>query len=216
MSLRLRGRLAGQDRHLPRGHGPQLQRRRRITYAIKPTFRYSDDRLLGAITFTAPSTITIPARSARSFTRQDDDQRRQAPRVDPRLGRERARGADPRHPRIRRVSQPRQHQDLERQRRSAPPGLARPAAAVRQRRRVPPTAEVDTTIPDGALAGLPAADVTLTNAGVGHRDRGRLLVGRPEPDPARGSPRDEYADHRPAGRRRADLPGAGGLLLGLR
>ena len=39
-----------------------------ITYAIKPTFRYSDDRLLGAIKFTAPSTITIPARSARSFT----------------------------------------------------------------------------------------------------------------------------------------------------
>ena len=39
-----------------------------ITYAIKPTFRYSDDRLLGAIKFTAPLTITIPARSARSFT----------------------------------------------------------------------------------------------------------------------------------------------------
>ena len=31
----------------------------------------------------------------------------------------------------------------------------------------PASADVDTTIPDGSLEGLPAADVTLTNAGVG-------------------------------------------------
>ena len=39
-----------------------------ITYAVQPTFRYTDDRLLGAISFTAPATVTVPARSSRSFT----------------------------------------------------------------------------------------------------------------------------------------------------
>lgn len=137
-----------------------------ITYAIKPTFRYADDRLLGAIKFTAPSTITIPARSARSFTVKmtingaklrewtlDSGANALAARIldtlefDGYLNLDNTRtssdNADPLH--------------------LAWHVLPRLSGNVS----VPASADVDTTIPDGVLAGLPAADVTLTNAGVG-------------------------------------------------
>ena len=39
-----------------------------LTYAIKPTLPLLGRPALGAISFTAPSSITIPARSARNFT----------------------------------------------------------------------------------------------------------------------------------------------------
>ena len=122
---------------------------RRSRYAIKPTFRYSDDRLLGAIKFTAPATITIPARSARSFTVKMtiNGAKLREWTLDSGANALAARVLDT--ARVRRLSQPRQHQDLERQRRSAAPGLARPAAPVGQRLGPgrPPTST--RPIPDG-------------------------------------------------------------------
>jgi len=137
-----------------------------ITYAIKPTFRYSDDRLLGAIKFTAPTTITVPARSARSFTLKmtingaklrewtlDSGANALAARLldtlefDGYLNLDNTRtssdNADPLH--------------------LAWHVLPRLSGNVS----APASADVDTSIPDGSLEGLPAADVTLTNAGVG-------------------------------------------------
>ena len=40
---------------------------KRRTYTIKPSFRYADDAASGAVTISAPKTITVPARSDRSF-----------------------------------------------------------------------------------------------------------------------------------------------------
>ena len=137
-----------------------------LTYAIKPKFRYSDDRLSGAIRFTAPATITIPARSSRSFTIKmtingaklrkwtlDSGANALAARVldtlefDGYLNLDNTKtssdNADPLH--------------------LAWHVLPRLSGNVS----APASADVDTEIPDGALEGLPAADVTLTNAGVG-------------------------------------------------
>jgi subtilisin family serine protease len=41
-----------------------------ITYSIAPTFRYVDDAATGAVTFNAPSSITVPANSTSSFNVQ--------------------------------------------------------------------------------------------------------------------------------------------------
>jgi subtilisin family serine protease len=39
-----------------------------VTYSVTPTFRYGDDQASGAVSFSAPSSITVPANGQRSFS----------------------------------------------------------------------------------------------------------------------------------------------------
>ena len=115
------------------GHGPELQR---IGDHATRSSRSSATRTTashGAVAFTAPSTHHHPGAQLAELHAQDDDQRQQAAGVDPRLGRQRARGPDARHLEFDGYLNLNNTGDRKRQCRPVAPRLACPAAAVRQR-----------------------------------------------------------------------------------
>lgn len=140
--------------------------RNAITYAVKPRFRYANDRTNGAIKITAPKTVRVDARSTVTFTvtMTVDGRKLRGWTLDS--------GANALDGRILDTLEYDGYillDNIRTTRDNADPLHLAWQVLPRQSSNIaaPSSDPVDTTIPSGTFAGLPAAKVTLTNRGVG-------------------------------------------------